>query len=250
MSVNSANEIFDPLSEKIQINNDLLVSNLTRQDLLLAIPESPILKKLNNGEKSLAKYLNMVIINETPITTFQGTFTDSLVNYLLVELKFNSHPFMLKLQSDFNFSVFNKEVSAKAEFIVSKGNAQILIDDDKHIHRLRNCRENGESLMSAEILACAFTNFDNGLSPTAGRSQMFYAMRVIGTKFTFYKAFMSDDYLRSLYKGFPPDNLSATIFRFPPINMKTPYGYDYADKNHRSLIIDLLYRLRECLLKM
>ncbi|RIB04279.1 hypothetical protein C2G38_694890 [Gigaspora rosea] len=251
-SVNSANEIIEPLSENIQINNDLLVSNLTRQDLLLAIPERPILKKLNNvPERSLATYLNRVIQNATPTTKFRGIFTDSLVNYLLGKLKFNIHPFMLMLKPDSNFSVFNKEVSAKAKFIVSKEDVWIfLIDDDKHIYSSQNYTENRDSLMSAEILACAFTNFDNGVNPTAGKSQTVYAMRIIGTRFTFYKAFMSDDYLRSLYQGFPPGNLSATIFRFPPINMETPYGYDYADKDHRSLIIHLLYHLRECLLKM
>jgi hypothetical protein len=31
--------------------------------------------------------------------------------------------------------------------------------------------------------------------------------------------------------------------RFPPND--TAYGYDYADENHRPLILDLLVRLRE-----
>ncbi|CAG8683386.1 7934_t:CDS:2 [Dentiscutata erythropus] len=235
-----ANEIFDPLSENIQINNDLFVGNLTRKELLAAIPESPILEKLNNdNELSLAMYLNDAILNEA--------FTDSFVNYLLTELRLNKHPFKLRLQPDFSFSVSDKDVSAKAEFSI-KENSMILIDN---IRSLRKKTEYGESQISAEILACAFTNFDHAISPTTGESQTVYAMRVIGTNFTFYKAFLSRDYLKSLHQGFPPHNLSVTISRFPPNDsQKTRFGHDYADKDHRFLIIDLLYRLKECLFKM
>ncbi|CAG8763511.1 24663_t:CDS:1, partial [Gigaspora rosea] len=235
-NVNSANEIFDLLSENIQINNDLLVSNLTRQDLSSAVPESPILKKLNNEyERSLALYLNRIILNETPESKYREIFTDSLVIYLLGQLRFNIDSLLLTVQPNFKFKIFDKEVSARAEYSVSKGNAQILIDENKHMLRKRDYTENGKSQMSAEILACAFTNFENEV---VRKSQTVYAMRVIGTRFTFYKAFMSKGYLESLYQGFPPNN------------KETRYVYDYADENYRSLIIDLLYRLRECLLKM
>ncbi|KAF0373746.1 hypothetical protein F8M41_012988 [Gigaspora margarita] len=251
-NINSANELFDPLSENIQINNDLFVGNLTRKELSVAIPGSPILNKLNNdNELSLAIYLNDVILNEKYSKEIGGTFTDSLVCYLLTELRLHKHPFILRLQPDFGFSVSDKDISAKVRFGILKENAMILIDEDKHIRSLRKNTEYGESQISAEILACAFTNFDHAISPTTGESQTFYAMRVIGTRFTFYKAFLSRDYLESLHQGFPPHNLSVTISRFPPNDsQETRYGYDYADKNHRFLIVDLLHRLKECLLKM
>ncbi|CAG8540347.1 3858_t:CDS:2, partial [Racocetra fulgida] len=172
-NVNSANEILDPFPENIQINTDLFVGNLTRKELLTAITGSPILKKLNNNEISLAIYLNDVILNEKQSKEFRETFTVSLVNYLLTELELNKHPFTLR-----------------AEFSILKENALILIDEDKHIRGLRQQTENGESQISAEILACAFTNFNNAISPTVGKSQTVYAMRVIGTRFTLYKAFL------------------------------------------------------------
>ncbi|KAF0421284.1 hypothetical protein F8M41_006807 [Gigaspora margarita] len=229
-----------------------LPGNLTRKELLAAIPGNPILNKLNNNDElSLAMYLNDVLLNEKQSKEIRETFTDSLINYLLMELRLNKHPFTLRLHPDFSFSVSDKNVSAKVEFSILKENAMILIDEDKYIRSLRQTTEYGESQISAEILACAFTNFDNADSPTTGESQTVYAMRVIGTRFTFYKAFLSRDYLRSLHKGFPPHNLSVTISRFPPNDSKeTLHGHDYADKNQRFLIVDLLYRLKESLLKM
>ncbi|CAG8845542.1 40558_t:CDS:1, partial [Gigaspora margarita] len=181
-NINSANEIFDPLSENIRINNDLFVGNLTRKELLAAIPGNPILNKLNNNDElSLAMYLNDVLLNEKQSKEIRETFTDSLINYLLMELRLNKHPFTLRLHPDFSFSVSDKNASAKVEFSILKENAMILIDEDKHIRSLRQTTEYGESQISTEILACAFTNFDNADSPTTGECQTVYAMRVIGT---------------------------------------------------------------------
>ncbi|CAG8836023.1 39190_t:CDS:1, partial [Gigaspora margarita] len=181
-NINPANEIFEPLSENIQINNDLFVGNLTRKELLAAlIPGNPILNKLNDNEQSLAVYLNDVILNEKLSKETRETFTDSLINYLLMELRLNKRPFTLRLRPDFSFSVFDKNVSAKVKFGIQKENTMILIDEDKHIRSLKPSTEYGESQISAEILACAFTNFKNADSPTKGKSQTVYAMRVIGT---------------------------------------------------------------------
>ncbi|CAG8515778.1 6943_t:CDS:1 [Diversispora eburnea] len=79
-----ANEILDPLPESIEINNNLLVGNLTKEDLLLAKLGSSTLNKLNNDdERTLALYLNKVVINDNQSIGVQKTFTDSLVYYLL-----------------------------------------------------------------------------------------------------------------------------------------------------------------------
>ncbi|RHZ59538.1 hypothetical protein Glove_363g14 [Diversispora epigaea] len=225
-NVYSANEILNPLPENFKINNDLFVSNFTKEDLL-TFPGSSIWQKLaNDEERSLAKYLNDAILNEQLSKKIRETFTDTLVNYFFAEFKLNKYPFTLRLQSDFGFSISDKDIIAKSK------------------------TEYGESQISAEILACAFTNFRNIESPTFKMDQTVYAIRVIGTRFTFYKVFLSIDYCEFLENGFPPKTSTVTIIRFPPNDKITFYGYNYADKNHRCLILDLLYRLKECLLKI
>ncbi|RHZ61169.1 hypothetical protein Glove_349g55 [Diversispora epigaea] len=250
-NVYSAEEIFDP-PENIKINNDLLVGDFTKDDLLIAKPGSSILNKLNNKfERTLARYLNEAITNDSLTTGVRKTFTNNFVCFLLTNLEFNIDPLLMRLQSDYSFNISDKEVTAKIEFSIEKNNKVLFIDEDKHLYSLKPYSEYGESQISAEILACAFTNFYSVDNPTAGESQMIYATRVIGTRFTFYKAFLSSDYCESLKKGFPPDNLTVTISRFPSNDQNiTRFGYDYANKNHRCLIIDLLYRLKECLLEI
>ncbi|RHZ86984.1 hypothetical protein Glove_41g70 [Diversispora epigaea] len=223
-NAHSANEILDPLPDNYKINNNLLIGNFTRDNLLLAESENPILKKLNSRtERNLAKYLN--------------------------KLEFNEEPFLMSLQPDFSFTVSEKDISAKVKFSIVKENVILCIDGDKHVHSLRPKTEHGKSQISAEILACAFTNFYNIRSSRFKMDQTIHAMRVVGTRFTFYKAFLSRDYFESLKHGFPPENLTATIFRFPPSDNITFYGYDYVDKDHSRLILDLLFRLKEYMLK-
>ncbi|RHZ52877.1 hypothetical protein Glove_456g5 [Diversispora epigaea] len=250
-NIYSAKEIFDSLPEDIKINNDLLVSDFTKDDLLLAKPGSSILKKLNNNtERSLALYLNKVVINNSLTTGIQETLTDAFVNYLFKKLNFDEYPLLMISQSDFNFKVFKKKITAKVKFSIEKNNTILYINENKYIHFLDGASEYGESQISAEILACAFINFNKVDSPIFKKNQTIYATRIIGTRFSFYKVFLSSDYYKSLYKGFPPNNLTVTIFRFPPNNHETTlFGYDYADKDQRRLILDLLYRLKEYLFK-
>ncbi|CAG8796994.1 15528_t:CDS:1, partial [Racocetra persica] len=57
----------------------------------------------------------------------------------------------------------------------------VLIDEDKYICSLRKKPKYRESQIFAEILAYAFTNFDNTNSSTIEKSQMVYTIKVIGT---------------------------------------------------------------------
>lgn len=185
-------------------------------------------------------YLHKVLQND-PLTT--GVRTDSFVNYLLMELRFNKYPFLLNLQPDYSFQVYSTRVTAKVEFSIEKNNSILCFDEDKHLHSISSTTR--ESQIGAEILACAFTNYDKPDSPIRGKDQTIFAMRVIGSRFTLYKAFVSKDYIQSLNEGFPPEDQNVNVMRFPPNANDTSYGYDYANENHRPLILDLLVRLRE-----
>ncbi|CAG8435303.1 5544_t:CDS:2 [Diversispora eburnea] len=115
-----------------------------RKELRDAEPESYILKKLNNdNERALAQYLNEFIINESIYHRRSEAFTDNFICYLLTELKFNRYPLVLKLQPDVKM-------------------------------RTLTLFDTTESQLSAEILACAYTNFENGDNPMFRIDQMVY----------------------------------------------------------------------------
>jgi len=168
-------------------------------------------------------------------------------------LGFNEEPFLLNLQSDYSFTVDRKTVTAKIEFTIEKNQGILCFDEDKHFHghAVTSAYEYGESQIAAEILACGYTNFEKTDSPTKVKSQTIFAIRVIGTRFTFYRAFVSTDYCRSITYGFPPDSQKIEVLRHPSNkNEELFYGYDYANENHRATIIKLLIRLREDIKKM
>ncbi|RHZ71440.1 hypothetical protein Glove_258g45 [Diversispora epigaea] len=223
-NVYTADEIINSFPDKFKIDNDLLVSNFTREDLLSTEPGSFILEKLNNNkEKSLAIYFNEVLFNDQLTEDIQETLMNTFVDYFFRTLRFDEYPLSMKLQPNFRFRIFKYEVSAKVEFSVVKNKVTLCINEDKYIHTIHVVKTNlaliqllkfqfliafdsintkyGESQISAEILACAFTNFNSTYSSTYGKNQMIYATRVIGTRFTFYKAFLNSKYFKSLGKG-------------------------------------------------
>jgi len=247
-NVHQIENILNTLS--VQYEDFLLLRNLTRDKLSTIDHGHDILNTLNNNEKTLALYLHKVLQNDPLITGVRESLTDSFVNYLLVKLGFNEYPFLLNLQPDYSFYVYSTKITAIVDFSVEKNSNVLCFDEDKHLRSINLNTEYGESQIGAEILACAYTNHDKADSPTRGKDQTIFAMRVIGSRFTLYKSFVSKDYIQSLVEGFPPGDQNMNILRFPPNIGDTFYGYDFADEQQRPLILDLFVRLREYMRNM
>jgi len=125
------------------------------------------------------------------------------------------------------------------DFGITKNGRILLIDEDKHIVNTGPSSSWGEYQIAGEILCGASNNYR-----TTSSTNWIYAVRVIGTKFTFYKSYATRSYLNELSSGFPEENM--VIFRYPPITRgkKFPY-FDFVDPKERRHIIDVLLSLRE-----
>jgi len=227
-----------------------MLSNLTR-DQLAVIDHHPSLRdQITKREgRTLANYLNQVLLNDPLKTGVKESLTDSFVNYLLTKMEFNEEPFLMNLQSDCSFTVGRQTVNARIEFTIERDRQILCFDEDKHFHSIRESTEYGESQISAELLACAYTNFDRSDSPTRGSDQIVFGIRVIGSRFTFYKAHASANYCESLTYGFPSDSERMVVLKYPS-REHYPYGYDYADEKLRPTIVELLFRIREQIKKI
>lgn len=96
------------------------------------------------------------------------------------------------------------------------------------------------------MLAAAYNNFNNMslYNKPIQDKQIIYSMRVIGTKFTFYKAIVSYTYLQSLGDGFPDENF--LIYRFLNNKYDESFShYDYTIPEERKIVIEMLFRLHE-----
>jgi hypothetical protein len=241
--VNSDLEILKKLSSDIKVNdyNLLFMKNINKMDILNS-ESNDIKKRFNNKELSVINYLKEVVENDPLKFGVNESLVNNFINYLLCKLEFNENPLSLKLEEKYKFNIKNKIVTAKIEFTVSKNNSIVCLDEDKHITGVSKSTEFGECQIAAEILACAYTNYQSAKSITKGKDQTIYAIRIIGFRFTFYKAIINKKYIEELDYGFPDS--SFTIFKFPSESNRE-YGYDYTDVNDRYIIIELLLRLRE-----
>jgi len=231
----------------------LLVGNLSKTQLLSIRSDPRILTMLrDDDEKTLAVHLYEVILNDPLRTGIQESLTDSFVDTLLRDLRFGKYPLTMKLQTKYTFEVGSIRVSARPEFSIEKDCTVLFFDEDKHIHgKIRPSNEYGECQMAGEAIACAYRNFADITSSRREQDQIIYATRVIGTRFTFYKAFISATYLLSLAEGLPPSSEVVEILRFPRSDSKEYiFGYDYADNNQRPIILEMLTNLKNTLLNI
>ncbi|CAH1766281.1 4961_t:CDS:2 [Entrophospora sp. SA101] len=153
-----------------------------------------------NKERTLAEYISEILLKEYAEAGKRERVTDSFVNFLLGVLEFNEYPFSLRLKADF--------------------------DEDKHIKNVDKLTWWGEFQIAGEL-------YVNHLE-IKGRYyvQTLFAIRVIGTRFTFYKAEIGFNYLNSLPNGFPGN--SMYIYRYPGRNNQSRDDIpclDYTDPN-------------------
>jgi hypothetical protein len=167
----------------------------------------------------------------------------------LNKVGFNSFPLVLNAQPKYSFEVENNKVTTRPEFSVEKEEQIkcIFLDESRHLSNLKLATEFAECQIAAELLACAFTNYAHPLSKTMLHDQTIYAVRIIGTRFTFYKAEIKKDYFEALNEGGTlNESQSVTVLRYPPNDDKeTIYGFDYSNKSQRPHILKLLTRLKE-----
>jgi hypothetical protein len=71
------------------------------------------------------------------------------------------------------------------------------------------------------------TNMTEGINNNQYTNQTIFAIRVIGTYFTFYKAIIPAEYWKEFEKGLPQKN-SVIVTRYPEINGKQT-GLDIAE---------------------
>ncbi|CAG8769850.1 8177_t:CDS:2, partial [Funneliformis caledonium] len=139
--------------------------------------------------------------------------TDSLVNHLLTRaLGFDGWPFGVRIKENYKLAINDKKVSASPDFVVDMGGITILVTEDKHLKNV-SLPDYGEAQILAELLACGWENLDRSGS---GKyiDQTIYAIRVISSYVTFYKAEIPKAYWKELRRGLPHKQ-SIEILRWP-----------------------------------
>ncbi|RHZ66584.1 hypothetical protein Glove_306g44 [Diversispora epigaea] len=223
-------------------NTSLLLRDADKDLLFNVFDNDTLTNGWNDDERALARYISNVLIKERADAEKRERVTDSFVNFLLGLLRFNSYPFSLELKVDSYFQVYNKVVTSEIDFSIWKERLYVIIDEDKHIHNVKKYTWWGEYQIAGELLASAFVNHEK---IRGGYSyQSLFALRVIGTRFTFYRAKIDSGYLNSLSEGFPINKMY--IFRYPVWDQSVDYipCLDYTDPGQRRQVIEIMLRIK------
>lgn len=225
--------------------SEILISDRTGESLISCLKDEGVINDLPRKEKTFAMLLAYVLINETATRGTEESRTDSLVDQILRTLEFNEYPLMLQLQPLYKFSVYNKEITSKFDFGITKNGKIAMIDEDKHFGNTGPSYAWGEYQIAGEMLTGASYNY----SLTGHSDDLVFAVRVIGTRFTFYKTKVSTSYLNSLAEGLPTEE-EMIIYRYPSRNTQNKLfpNFDFSIPKERRIIVDMLLRIREYLL--
>ncbi|RKO85124.1 hypothetical protein BDK51DRAFT_41318 [Blyttiomyces helicus] len=165
----------------------------------------------------------------------EESWTDSFVGHLLNRLSFSEYPLMTQIRPRFRFAVGRaKTVSCRPSFTIFNASAPtVMIDTDKHMMRVNRNSQWGEHQIAGELLGIAWRNFNTSGPPY---NKIVRGVRVIGTKFTFYKATFPEEYMMQLGNGFP--RAKALIYRYPSSDTSQSHlGMDYSDPSQRKIIV-------------
>lgn len=223
-----------------RVPKEMYISNMSSVEIMSILTKPHEFDKLERNVKTFVQLVSDIIENETFVRGTEESKTSALVNHIFTKLEFGEYPLKINPQPMFSFNVHTHKVSSKLDYAIMKERSIMLVDEDKHIRNTGPPYAWGEYQIAGELIASAYTNFL--LAPRLYKSTL-YGVRVIGLKFTFYKATITSEYLTSLGEGFP--DLPVHILRYPPESSDKDFPYlDYGNVDERKRIIDILTEIR------
>jgi hypothetical protein len=195
--------------------------------------------------RTIITHILRVSRNETVTIGTDESKTDSFVNYLFGKIGFNEDPYIIALHNRCEFRFGNRYIKSIPDVVTIKDDILVLVAEDKHIRNVSSASQFGEYQIAGELIASAYINYRNylGIHNTIYRSTV-YAVRVIGTRFTFYSCTVPIKYIMELEEAEITSQI--TVFRHPSLNNVGEYSfYDYKDPNDRDKILDILFSIKE-----
>jgi hypothetical protein len=250
-NVENINEIIQPssLTEEDNFRN-LILKNWKKEEFLLT---NDYIKKNIKDKKiiTIIKKIRRVLGQEIYGIPIKETQVDSFMTSLLYYLGFDDDPFLLHPQYDYSIYIDKgkHKITSKVEFMITNDDTYVvLIVEDKHLKNVSENNNWSEPQIAGEIFGAAFYNRSLSTQKKIRYPFDIYAIRVIGTKITFYKSTINRDYLNEVETKLPIKN-KLEIKRFPQQLDQLPDqdidlpALDFTNENDRSVILSILKSL-------
>jgi len=196
---------------------------------------------------TIVSKIRSIIIKEDAANIREAE-VDSFMMSLLQYLKFDEWPCFVEPQYHYSFDIIaDKHIASVVDFLVTVNRRYILLFvEDKHIGNTGSLIEWSEPQIAGEILGSAFHNMQLGsVGAAISYPIVIFAVRIIGTRFTFYKANVSREYMREVATIGLPDTTELRILRYPKqVSKDILESWDFCDPQDRKKILNTLYALK------
>jgi hypothetical protein len=194
------------------------------------------MKHANRVKSLIAKIREVYIAS----TTISEMYVDGFMNTLLQILHFDDYPCLLYPQYTYSTKIGprNHTVNAKSDFSVLYNKHQILlVIEDKTTSNANLTNNWKEDQVLGELFVAVHKAEDFPASV--------YAVRVVGTLFTFYRAIATEEYiLETAKQGFAVKSNMA-VQRYPPVKKSTQLtAYDICNVDDRKRILECMCSIR------
>jgi hypothetical protein len=173
---------------------------------------------------------------------------DTYVSTLLHIMGFNDYPCAIKPQKKFEISVTKERIKIKAipDFvIISKYFKALIIIEDKTMRNVSYADQWGENQVLGEMWIAAAEQAEE-------TDVEIYAIRIIGTYFTFYKSIVPINYIKeTLTKDIKEIiTTSMCVMRYPEVgeNVKRPHALDFCKFEDRKIIVEYMNKIKNQLM--
>ena len=220
-------------------------SSLFEEAEMLLIPDWHDDKWLEHIDISLLKFDNKiktVIGKIKSISIAKNSITemvvDGFMDSLLHILRFDDYPCYMFPQYEYSATVgYNHTIRAKSDFgIVSQQSKVVLVVEDKTMNNASYTNNWRESHILGELFVAVHnvtSKMVNKVYPVN-----IYAIRVVGTLFTFYRTVATLEYVKETAKNFPT-NTTMIVQRYPLVDDE-PSGlvkYNICNIQDRAMIL-------------
>lgn len=200
----------------------------------------------NKVKTLIAKIKKVFMSSEESITE---VIVDGYMESMLHILCFDDYPCLMYPQYEYSAKIGrdSRLVKAKPDFsILSEGNKILLVIEDKTVTSALYLNNWKEDQVMGELFAAVH------YVVTRPRAKVTYpvivhAVRVIGTKFTFYRAEATKEYIKESAKLGVSINNEMLVQRCPPVedDPSRLTAYDICDKDDRLRILESMCSIRK-----
>lgn len=178
-------------------------------------------------------------------------YVDGYMDSILHILGFDEYPCFMYPQYEYYATIgsTNHTVTAKSDFsVLSELRKILLVIEDKTIGNAKYSNNWKEDQVLGELFVAVHNLVSNHHNKNVEYPVVIYAVRVIGTLFTFYKTIATKDYIKETARRLPNKN-KMTVYRHPPVedDPSNLTAYDICNINDRKNILKCLCSIRKCI---